>query len=108
MGEVWFNGTQIMSGSTLVLSMEILNKGGQPVEITYPYFGVKTVQLGSDRDAADRQIHADFLKAALKSHSQDLNDGKQGITVGAGAGVWNTMTIPPYRIFKLTGSYAEL
>lgn len=94
LGKVWFNTKQIQANGRLKISVWVKNEGGEPVDNMYPYFQIRLVRLGPNVDATDREIHAAFLKDAEQAHAKMLSDGKRGVSVGKGHGIWETMEMP--------------
>jgi hypothetical protein len=92
--KAWFNSKKFSAKERISVNLWLRNLGGEPVDNVFTVFIVNLAGPGANSHATDREVHAKLLKDALQSHSQMINDGKKGISVGKEQGVWVTMETP--------------
>jgi hypothetical protein len=103
LGDAWFVTRTLAVGPPLAINLSLMNKGNVPVDDMYGFFGATLTPRGPDGDATDRKVHADFLRGALKSQDQAINDGKSGQSLGKGESLWTTMTFKPLTTNDVNG-----
>jgi hypothetical protein len=95
LSDPWFQTPKIAAHQPLAINLALANKGDAPVDDMYGFFSTTLTSPGPDPNATDRKVHSDFLKSALKSQDQLINEGKAGQTLGKGHSIWTTMTFKP-------------
>jgi len=101
-GQMWFTPPKLAAGN-LGLSVWIKNAGEAPVENMVFFVSASVAPVPQDMNLAaqDNKIHAEGKAGALKFNDAQIDQGKEGKTLGKGAGAWQTMT------FNLTEEQAN-
>jgi hypothetical protein len=66
----------------------------QIFQTRHPVYAASLASVGPDSAQVDRDIHMRLHKLALKQHTELINNGSEGVTVGKGEGVWVTLDVP--------------